>query len=53
MGLSNGTHKGAPEENKHIEGTNVSLQQDWNEPGSKASFPLKLSSSVLKSFNSS
>lgn len=37
-GLSNGTHKGTPEENKHIEGTNISLQQDWNEHSSRLAF---------------
>lgn len=52
-GSFKGTHKGTPEENKHIESTNVPLQQDWNEPGSKASFQLRLSSSGLKSFGSS
>ena len=52
-GSFKGTHKGTPEENKHIESTNVPLQQDWNEPGPKASFQLRLSSSGLKSFGSS
>lgn len=52
-GSFKGTQKGTPEESKHIESTDVSLQRDWNEPGSEASFQLRLSSSGLKSFGSS